>query len=110
MLNILELWSLPAVAIYNRIRAFQPWPGAFAAFRGKACRIWGVPFTGEFEQTLSPIPSGTTLFQQGNEILVACGENTALRLEFVQMEGRKRVTAREFVNGARMEPGERLSS
>ena len=103
-------WSLPSRTIYDRIRAFQPWPGAFSTFRGKACGIWGAPFSGEFEQTQSPLPAGTTLFQQGGEILIACGENTALCLEFVLIEGRKRVTAREFVNGARMEPGERFSS
>jgi methionyl-tRNA formyltransferase len=37
---------------------------------------------------------------------VICGERTYLRLEFVQLEGRKRISAREFANGARLEPGE----
>jgi methionyl-tRNA formyltransferase len=39
-----------------------------------------------------------------------CGEETALRLDFVQLEGRKRITAREFANGARLAPGERFGS
>ncbi|MGA7840958.1 MAG: methionyl-tRNA formyltransferase, partial [Candidatus Acidiferrales bacterium] len=34
-------WSLPAQKIHNRIRGFQPWPGAFTTFRGKQCSIWG---------------------------------------------------------------------
>src|SRR5208282_4972654 len=36
-------WSLPAQKIYNCIRGFQPWPGAFTTFRGKQCAIWGKP-------------------------------------------------------------------
>jgi methionyl-tRNA formyltransferase len=41
---------------------------------------------------------------------VACGGKTALRLEFVQLEGRNKISAREFANGARLAPGERFES
>jgi methionyl-tRNA formyltransferase len=41
-------------------------------------------------------------------VLVCSGAGEGLRLEFIQMEGRKRVTAREFVNGTRLRPGERF--
>ena len=50
---------------------------------------------------------GSVVTHEG-DLVVACGEGTGLRLESVQLEGRKRVTAREFANGARLAPGERL--
>ncbi len=120
-------WQLPAQNIYNRVRGFQPWPGAFTQFRGKQCAIWGKPAksdpsvaTGESVGAgLRPAPTtapqaarempGTIRVSDG-EIEVACGEQTALRLEFVQLEGRKRTTAREFANGARLQPGEQFRS
>ncbi len=42
------------------------------------------------------------------QLYVVCGEGTCLRLEFVQMEGRKRISATEFANGARLTPRERF--
>ncbi len=95
-------WSLTAQQIYNRIRGLQPWPGTFTKFRSKTCHIWGAP-----AQTPTSAPAGT-LLTQDNQLLVACGDHTTLALESVQMEGRKRVTAREFANGARLAPGEKF--
>ncbi|MFZ0886152.1 MAG: methionyl-tRNA formyltransferase [Candidatus Acidiferrales bacterium] len=97
-------WSLPAGAIYNRMRGFQPWPGAFTLFRGKSCAIWGKPA----EIGLAGEPGAIRV--SGGEMVVACGDGSALLMEFVQMEGRKRVAAREFVNGARVVEGERFGS
>ncbi len=99
-------WSQSAQQIYNRIRGLQPWPGAFSSFRGKNCAIWGRP-------PLTPSAAvglpGEILKAESN-VVVSCGGATALRLEFVQLEGRKRVTALEFANGARLAPGDRFGS
>ncbi len=138
-------WQLLAQKIYNRIRGFQPWPGAFTQFRGKQCAIWGKPApdpslaagpisgAGLTRRTpdqsvaigatvgagLRPAPATPThagretpgtIRVSGGEVEVACGEQTVLRLEFVQLEGRKRIAAREFANGARLLPGERFGS
>jgi methionyl-tRNA formyltransferase len=99
-------WSLSAQQIYNRIRGLQPWPGAFTSFRGKNCAIWGRPLS---------MPSATVglpgeILKAESNVAVSCGGATALRLEFVQLEGRKRVTALEFANGARLAPGDRFGS
>jgi methionyl-tRNA formyltransferase len=108
-------WSLSAQQIYNRIRGLDPWPGAFTAFRGKTCRIWGRPAA-----QFAPEPVAAATASVGNEelwadgaifvfdgdVVIACGEGTLLRLEFAQLEGRKRVTAREFANGARLAPSD----
>ncbi len=95
-------WSLSAHKIYNRIRGLQPWPGAFTTFRGKNCQIWGKP--------LKPISAGGTpgvlLPTREDGLLVICGGGTVLRVERVQLEGRSRVTDGEFMNGARIVPGE----
>ena len=99
-------WSLDARKIHNRIRGLQPWPGAFTTFRGKNCRIWGKP--------LRPVADGGApgiiLATQEDGLLVICGGATVLRVEQVQLEGRARVTDREFMNGARIEPGERFGA
>jgi methionyl-tRNA formyltransferase len=105
-------WSLPAPTIYNRIRGLQPWPGAFTSFRGKTCHIWGRPRPDAAKTDGLSFPSSAyhwepgTILIRGSETLIVCGEGTILQLEFAQLEGRKRVAARDFVNGARLEPGE----
>ncbi len=98
-------WSLDAQHIYNRMRGFQPWPGAFTAFRGKTCQVWGKPAR-EASETAAP---GTLLIKSG-EVRVAAGNNTSLQLESVQLEGRKKITAREFANGARLVPGDKFGN
>jgi methionyl-tRNA formyltransferase len=96
-------WSLDAQHIYNRMRGFQPWPGAFTAFRGRTCHVWGKPAK-EASETAAP----GKLLIEGGEVQVAAGNGTSLQLESVQMEGRKKVTAREFANGARLVPGDKF--
>jgi methionyl-tRNA formyltransferase len=109
-------WSLPAQQIYNRIRGLQPWPGAFTSFRGKNCVIWGHAASKPHplaSSTASPAAATHTfgeIFAAGGNASVACGEGTALQLDFVQLEGRKRITALEFANGARLTPGDRFGS
>jgi methionyl-tRNA formyltransferase len=108
-------WSLPAQKIYNRIRGFQPWPGAFTTFRGKQCAIWGSPATPD-QSVVAGATVGAdrdtrgTIRASGGDIEVACGQNTAIRLEFIQLEGRKRIAGREFANGVRLLPGEQFGS
>jgi methionyl-tRNA formyltransferase len=99
-------WSLPAQTIYNRIRGFQPWPGAFTTFRGKQCAIWGKP--APRQSVLISTPG--TIRTNGGDVDVTCAEETALRLEFVQLEGRNKISAREFANGARLQSNERFGT
>jgi len=101
-------WSLSAGQIYNRIRGLEPWPGAFTAFRGQLCHVWGRPAMPPGQTPSEQRPPGT-LLSAGDELFVACGEGTHLRLNAVQLEGRKRVSARDFSNGARLQPGERFA-
>jgi methionyl-tRNA formyltransferase len=98
-------WGHTSQQIYNRMRGFAPWPGSYATFRGQPCHLWGRPDTrGAAGAHIAPgeiVPST-------REINVVCGEGTLLQLESIQIEGRKRISAREFANGAHITPGDRF--
>jgi methionyl-tRNA formyltransferase len=90
-----------ATEIWNRMRGFSPWPGAFTTFRGKNFHLWSArPASVE-------VPVGE-LKMEGNLPLVGCGGRTALELFEIQIEGKKRMPAQDFVNGYRPYDGERL--
>ena len=102
-------WSLPAAEIFNRIRGFAPWPGAYTSFRGQTCHILGEPASndlGEEEARQGTASKPGFLLLQRNKTMVRCGGTTYLRLLSVKLEGRKHVSAAEFANGAHLYPGE----
>ena len=96
-------WSTSAPEIYNRMRGFTPWPGAYTQFRGQTCHLWGKPVSKEVSGGLP----GSLLSQHGS-LWVVCGAATVMELTHVKLEGRKQITAAEFANGARLQPGERF--
>ncbi len=82
-------WNDSAQKIYNRFRAFQPWPGIYTTWQGKTLKILACePVT---DSDLTP---GQTI-----DGLVGCGENSALRLLKVQLEGKNPVDINDFLNG-----------
>lgn len=97
-------WSRPALEIHNRVRGFQPWPGAYTTLRGQTLHIWKTkaPAAGAW----SVIPRAGAVVS-AKPLLVACGES-ALELLEVQLEGRKRVPAADFANGQRLAENEVL--
>ena len=99
-------WDRTAQEIYNRMRAFDPWPGAYTSFHGQACHLWAEPFS---SRTLTGSPPGTIL-QEAAQILISCGHTTLLRLLSVKVQGRKQVSAVEFANGARLTQRERFDN
>ncbi len=98
-------WSSPAAEIYNRMRGFAPWPGAYTEFRGQTCHLWGHPV---FKEVSGGLP-GAVLTRNG-KLEVICGAATVLELTHVKLEGRKQITAAEFENGARLQLGERFGN
>jgi methionyl-tRNA formyltransferase len=95
-------FTRPAREIHNRLRGFQPWPGVFTRFRGKTLSFW---------QT-KPLESGSLqpgeMRAEADWLAVGCGGGTALAVSELQPEGKKRMSAREFINGYRPKDGERL--
>ena len=99
-------WSLTAEEIERRVRGLIPWPGAYTSFRGNRLHIWRAEAAAAESSNLAP----GAITAEGKRLAVACGAGTQLVLHEVQMEGRKRISARDFANGARVESGEILGS
>jgi methionyl-tRNA formyltransferase len=106
-------WNRPAQEIYNRMRGFAPWPGAYTTFRGQTCHLFGEPVSKEKSVGLHSVgtrPPAGTLSHEGDALFVSCGNATVLRLLAVKLEGRKQVSATEFANGARLNNEERFGN
>jgi len=89
--------------IYDRWRGFQPWPGAHTTFRGKKLIVHRMhtvkhPVSGE--------PGALAI--QDEAITAVCGSGTAIVLDEVQIEGKRRMSAAEFLNGYQIKSGEQL--
>lgn len=100
-------WRLKPREIYNRVRGLVPWPGAYTSFRGQLCHLWRV------RPVEPPVPGmaipGTLVVKDGGLYVVCAPDSSGwLRLEELQLAGRKRVTGRDFVNGLRVKSGERF--
>jgi methionyl-tRNA formyltransferase len=98
-------WSLSAAAIERRVRGFQPWPNAYTSFNSKGLTIWRAQPVDL--PNLEALP-GEIIAARGDELLVSCGEQTALRLLEVQPEARKRLSVRDFINGLHVKVGDRF--
>ena len=98
-------WSLSAFDIERRIRGFQPWPNAYTSFNSKSLILW------EAQPSISVtsgIAEGEVIVAQRDELVVQCGRRTALRVVELQPEARKRMAARDFINGMRLKVGDRF--
>lgn len=98
-------WNRPAQEIYNRWRGFQPWPGAFTSLRGKKLTIHGMR-PQENASFNERVPG--TLLRDQNRLLIACGDASWLEVLEMQMEGKRRIPAKDFLNGISFMPAERL--
>jgi methionyl-tRNA formyltransferase len=87
--------------IHDRMRGFQPWPGAFTKFRGKILNVWA-------DRVVEQKVAQAELAVAGEQLFAGCGEHTALELLEVQPEGKRRMSVRDFIHGYRLQSGERL--
>lgn len=97
-------WELSAFDIKNRVRGFQPFPNAFVYTGNKKL----VLLRADAEKVEATSEFGTILKAKGDELIIACGESTVLRLHEVQPEGKRRMHVRDFLNGAKITVGEKL--
>lgn len=99
-------WKLPAQVLWNRMRAFTPWPGAFTSPPGELkphlLKIWRAEVVNQ-----PTTQSGEILSAGKNGIIVSCGKN-ALRILELQLEGSRRMTAQEFLLGHPLKAGTKL--
>jgi methionyl-tRNA formyltransferase len=99
-----------ATEIWNRLRGFQPWPGAHTRFRGKNLGVVSArpELPHSTEEGLNGPPG--ELLIEGGRLLVRCGAKTDLELIEVQPEGKKKMAVHDFINGYRPQTGEKLGS
>jgi len=93
-------WKMPATEILNRVRGFQPWPGAYGFLRGLRFHIWRGK---RAERKIEP----GRLEEDGKRLYAGCGDG-AIELLEIQLEGKKRMAARAFLNGFSLAAGEVL--
>lgn len=101
-------WSLPAHVIGQRIRAFDPFPGASTALQGEAIKVWGYEI--DSCSRLSNERCGQILASGPEGVTVACGEGGALRLTTLQRAGGKRLPVADFLRGFPLPVGQVLGT
>ena len=96
-------WSLPAAELHNRVRGLDPWPGAYTLLAGEMLKLArtcpDVVSQGE--------PPGTVLSADRDGVRVACGDGS-LNIGELQLPGRKRLAAADFLRGCPLPAGTRL--
>jgi methionyl-tRNA formyltransferase len=100
-------FSRSAAEVYNRLRGFQPWPGASTKFRGKNLQILKANPT---DNAISPAELIIRSDRQSDHLFIGCGHNSSLEIFELQLEGKKRTTARDFLQGYRPKPNEKLGT
>lgn len=96
-------WTQSAVSIERQIRALDPWPSAYTYLDGKMLKVWK-PVVGDAVGA----PCGTVCDVGKETITVACREGSLIIKE-VQIEGKKRMSVRDFLLGYRLSKGAVLS-
>ena len=92
-----------AAETVNRLRGFQPWPAAFTTFRTRQLTLHAI----QLATTAPKLAPGEIAARDGH-IFAGCGDHTAIEILALQPEGKRRVTAIEWINGYQPKPGERL--
>jgi methionyl-tRNA formyltransferase len=97
-------WSLTAPEIVNRVRGFQPFPGSFTSYMGQKLTVWKATAISNLDSEVKR--SGEIIKAHGDELVVSSGKGTALSIEELQLEGKRRMTTRDVLNGISMKVGE----
>jgi methionyl-tRNA formyltransferase len=97
-------WRRGAAEVDRKVRAFNPFPGAYSTLRGEPLKVWRAAAAPG-----SPAPPGTILRADVQGIVVACG-NGALQVTELQRAGGKRLAATDFLHGLSLAVGERFDA
>jgi len=95
-------WMLGADEIARRVRGFQPFPTTFTYFEDKKLTLWRAEKT----DTESSGEIGEIIEAKGDMLLVTCGGGSVLKIDELQLEGKRRMTTRDFLNGIKLRPGQ----
>jgi methionyl-tRNA formyltransferase len=94
-------WSRPATQIHNQVRGLDPWPGAYTWLSGEVLKLAG---TSPATDTGAP---GPVLASSASGVLIACGKGSLL-VQQLQLPGKRRLAAADFLRGRALPPGTRL--
>lgn len=97
-------FSRTASEIVDRIRGFQPFPTSFTFHEGKKVTIWKA----HSAEASGGDECGSVLEAHGDSLVVKCGGGTELHIEEIQIEGKKRMPVRDFLNGVKLSQGTRF--
>jgi len=105
-------WSASAQRLHDRVRGLSPWPGAFCRLRGKTLKVLATRCTGLERAEGRSAQPGAVVVADKSRVLVACGAEGRETLELlrVQLEGKKPVTASEWVSGRGVREGDLLGA
>jgi methionyl-tRNA formyltransferase len=98
-------WSRPAAVVHNIVRGLQPWPLASTTLDGERLVIRRTAVNGPVDAA-----PGAIVKARGDELLVACGDRTSLHILEIQAEGRRTMSAREFLAGRGVLEGARFGT
>lgn len=95
-------WTRTAAEVYNHCRGFLPWPGSTTRFRGFQLQVWRARVGGE----VGGLPG--SLHGAKGRLFASCGGGTSIELVEVQIEGKRRMSAADFLNGHQVGENEML--
>ena len=92
-------WSRSALEIHNHVRGLNPWPGAYTTINGELLKLAETS-----PQTAEGDKPGSVIKADKDGVCVACGSGS-LRIQQLQLAGRKRLAAADFLRGCPLEAG-----
>ena len=95
-------WQKSAPEVHNHIRGLNPWPIALTTLAGKTVKVYESALAGATDA-----PAGTVIDSAGR-LVIACGNGSAVELRTLQPQGKKQMTAAQFLAGNPVEAGSRL--
>lgn len=101
-------WEQDAASIERLIRGLNPWPSAYTSYKGKTLKIWEAQVEVSDGNRDGEKPAAGTVTAVGKDFFTVAAGKDYLRIKSLQLEGKKRVTARDFMLGYEMDCGMRL--
>ena len=96
-------WELTSIEIFNKVRAFDPFPGTYTRYSSKIIKV--------IKTNLSDIVHNFepgTIINTNQQIIIACGNKSALEIKLLQKPGKRMISANDFLNGTKINVGEKF--
>ena len=101
------IWSESALVIERKVRGLNSWPSAYTFFRGKRLKVWEAKVVESNPVYGINIAEGGICAVDKDAVYVQTGKDILMITE-VQLEGKKKMSVKEFLLGYQIKPGEKL--